>query len=453
MKADHTNGRLPVRTKLGFGVADLGGNLFFTAMGFWSLNYLTDTVAIPAAAAGAAVMVGKLWDAVTDPMMGFISDRTRTRWGRRRPYLLFGSVPLLLSMWFFFSNPHIASPVLATIWAAFALCLLNTAYTVVNIPYSSLTPELTQDYHERSSLNGYRFGFAVIGTILGAGAVLPIIGLFKTRDAGFSAVGAILGFVMMVTALITFFSVREPDHSKTPMPAEGFFETFLAVFKNKPYLNILITYALNLTALNFVQGILVYYFKYLYNNEGATTLAMILLLVVAMLCIPVSVLVSKRIGKKLTYQISFLILATACMAIFLFGHIFGMNFFLAMMVYAGVGIGFGYVAPWAMVPDTIEYDAVKTGKRKEGAFYGMWTFTSKVGTSLAIFLTGVILSIAKYSPNLAEQLPSARLAIRMLVGPVPAVVFVMAIILVQFYSLDEKTYEALIAESKTKDPV
>ena len=271
MKNNEHSGRLPVRTKLGFGVADLGGNLFFTAMGFWSLNYLTDTVAIPAAAAGAAVMVGKLWDAVTDPAMGFISDRTRTRWGRRRPYLLFGAVPLFLSMWFFFTNPHIANPFLATVWAAFALCLLNTAYTVVNIPYSSLTPELTQDYHERSSLNGYRFGFAVIGTILGAGAVLPIIGVFKTRDAGFSAVGAILGLVMALTALITFASVREPDHSKTPKPTDGFLQTFLAVFKNKPYVIILLTYALNLTALNFVQGILVYYFKYLYNNEGATT--------------------------------------------------------------------------------------------------------------------------------------------------------------------------------------
>ncbi len=448
MKTDQPGARLPLRTKLGFGVADLGGNLFFTAMGFWSLNYLTDTVALPAAAAGAAVMVGKLWDAVTDPAMGFISDRTRSRWGRRRPYLLFGAVPLFLTMWFFFSNPHLANPVTATIWAAIALCLLNTAYTVVNIPYSSLTPELTQDYHERSSLNGFRFGFAVIGTILGAGAVLPIIGLFKTRDAGFSGVGAILGTVMAVTALITFFSVREPDHSKTPRPTEGFFETFLAVFKNRPYVTILITYALNLTALNFVQGILVYYFKYLYNNEGATTIAMILLLVVAMLCIPVSVIVSKHLGKKRTYQISFFILATACMAIFLLGHVLGMNFFLAMMVYAGIGIGFGYVAPWAMVPDTIEYDAVRTGKRKEGAFYGMWTFTSKVGTSLAIFLTGIILGLAKYSPNLATQSDSARLAIRLIVGPIPAAVFLAAMVLVQFYPIDEKAYAALMQESR-----
>jgi len=447
MKTEARDGKLPVRTKLGFGVADLGGNLFFTAMGFWSLNYLTDTVAIPAAAAGAAVMIGKLWDAVTDPAMGFISDRTRSRWGRRRPYLLFGAIPLFLSMWFFFTNPHIASPVMATIWAAFALCLLNTAYTIVNIPYSSLTPELTQDYHERSSLNGYRFGFAVIGTILGAGAVLPIIGLFQTRDAGFSAVGFVLGAVMAITALITFASVKEPDHSTTPKPTEGFFETFLAVFKNKPYVIILLTYALNLTALNFVQGILVYYFKYLYNNEGATTLAMILLLVVAMVFIPVSVLVSKRIGKKRTYQISFFILATACLGIFFLGHVLGMNFFLVMMVYAGIGIGFGYVAPWAMVPDTIEYDAVKTGKRKEGAFYGMWTFTSKVGTSLAIFMTGIILDLARYAPNMAEQADSARLAIRLIVGPIPAAVFIAAIVLVQFYPIDEKMYAAFMAKA------
>ena len=145
MRANVKSGTLSTATKLGFGAADLGGNLFFTAMGFWTLNYLTDTVGLGAAAAGAAVMVGKLWDAVTDPMMGFVSDRTRSRWGRRRPYLLFGAIPLALTMWFFFSNPGIENKLWLGVWAAVALCMLNTAYTVVNIPYSSLTPELTSD--------------------------------------------------------------------------------------------------------------------------------------------------------------------------------------------------------------------------------------------------------------------------------------------------------------------
>ena len=127
----------------------------------------------------------------------------------------------------------------------------------------------------------------------------------------------------------------------------------------------------------------------------------------------------------------------------------GVNFFLAMLVYAVVGVGFGYVAPWAMVPDTIEYDAVRTGKRKEGAFYGMWTFTSKVGTSLAIFLTGVILDLARYVPNAVDQPESALTGIRLVIGPIPAAVFIAAMVLVQFYPIDEKVYAELMRQSDT----
>ncbi|MDR2102753.1 MAG: MFS transporter, partial [Treponema sp.] len=198
------NQKLSVRQKLGFGIFDLGGNMFFTLMGFWCLKYLTDVVGLAAALAGAALMVGKLWDAVTDPVMGYLSDRTRSRWGRRRPYLLFGALPMMLTMLFFFTSPHIESPLLLTLWAIAALMLLNTASTVINIPYSSLTPELTDDYHERTSLNGYRFGCAVFGTITGAAAVQPLVSAFAHPQAadplldkrGFSMMGLILGALM-----------------------------------------------------------------------------------------------------------------------------------------------------------------------------------------------------------------------------------------------------------------
>ena len=444
--ADRRPTKLPLRTKLGFGVCDLGGNLFFTAMGFFTLSYLTDTVGISAAAAGTIFLIGKIWDGAIDPFIGFFSDRTKSRWGRRRPYILFGAVPIMFAMWLFFTNFHIASPFWAAAWALFALCLLNTAYSLVNIPYSSLTPELTQDYHERTSLNGFRFGFAVVGTILGAATVLPIVGLFgANRSRGFSAAGLILGAVMTVTALVTGFSVREPDHGEGAAPSEGFFQTFLEVFKCRPYVILLLTYALNLTALNSVQGSLVYYFKYLYKNEGATTIAMVILLVTAMVFIPVSVLVSKRIGKKRTYQFALLVMAVACLAIFFLGHVLGIKFFYGMMVFAGVGIGFGYVPPFAMVPDAIEYDAIKTGHRKEGAFYGMWTFVSTLGISLSGFIIGMILSVTGYVANAPQQLSSTEFGIRLLVGPIPALVFIAAIILVQLYPLDEKAYEALIA--------
>ncbi|HUX21965.1 MAG TPA: MFS transporter, partial [Spirochaetia bacterium] len=147
---------LPLRTKLGFGICDLGGNLFFTIVGFYLLYFMTDVVGLAAGLAGTALMIGKIWDAVTDPAVGALSDRTTTRWGRRRPYMFVGAILLFLFMIVMFINPHLASQGALFVWVAIMYCLLNTAYTLVNIPYGALTPELTDDFNERTSLNGYR---------------------------------------------------------------------------------------------------------------------------------------------------------------------------------------------------------------------------------------------------------------------------------------------------------
>jgi GPH family glycoside/pentoside/hexuronide:cation symporter len=435
--------RLTVKQKLGFGIFDLGGNMFFTLMGFWSLKYLTDVVGIIAAWAGIAVMAGKVWDAVTDPCMGYLSDRTLTRWGRRRPYLLFGAVPMMLTMWFFFSAPDIANPVLLVVWAILALMLLNSAATVINIPYSSLTPELTDDYHERSTLNGYRFGCAVFGTIAGAAAVLPLTELFPTERKGWSMTGLILGAVMALVTLLTFLGTKEKPHTKADLPRQGFFSTYKDVFRNRSYVRLILTYALNMTGLTFLQSILAYYTEYIYGRPDITPLVMMILLVTAMVCIPISVLVSKKIGKKRTYQICFLVIASACMVIFFLGQTLGPVFFLIFMVYAGIGVGFGYVAPFAMVPDTIEYDAVNSGERKEGAYYGMWTFISKLGTSLSVFISGLILSAGGYVANQVQS-ESAIRAIKLIIGPIPAAVLLAAAVLINGYTLDEGAYKELL---------
>jgi len=239
--------KLPLKIKLGYGICDLGGNLFFTVIAFLLLNYLTDTVGIAAGLAGAVIMIGKIWDAITDPMAGYLSDRTRTRWGRRRPYIFFGSFPLFVAMVIMFTHPGLTNQGQLFVWALVVYCFLCTAYTLVNIPYNSMTPELTQDFHERTSLNGYRFGFAVIGTLMGAGAALPLVAAFESKTTGFTVMGAIFGAVMLVTALVTFYTVKETATQAQP-PTQGFFKTYLKVFKNKPYVLILVTYSLHVTA-------------------------------------------------------------------------------------------------------------------------------------------------------------------------------------------------------------
>ncbi|GHV74396.1 sugar transporter [Spirochaetia bacterium] len=438
-----SKGGLGLKQKLGFGIFDLGGNMFFTLMGFWTLNFLTDTAGLAAALAGVAVMAGKAWDAVTDPVMGYISDRTLSRWGRRRPYLLFGALPMMLSMWFFFTKPGFSGAAALIIWATLALMLLNTAATVINIPYASLTPELSDDYHERTSLNGYRFGCAVFGTILGAAAVQPLVDRFPSKAQGFSMMGLILGAIMMLTTLLTFFGTKEKPRTKADLPTGGLIATYKTVFSNKPFVLLLLTYAFHMMALTFVQSILVYYTRYVYNAPELTTTAMLLLLLTAMVFIPISVLVAKKIGKKRTYQICFVIISSACLIIFAFGHVLGPNFFLGMMVYAGIGVGFSYVAPYAMIPDAIDFASVTTGERNEGAYYGMWTFVSKLGMALSVFLSGAILSLGGYIAG-AVQSAETLLAIRLLVGPIPAVIFIGALAAVQFYPLDEKAVREIM---------
>ena len=433
---------LTTGTKLGYGVCDLGGNLYFTVIAFWLLHYFTDTVGISAGLTGLIIMVGKIWDAVTDPVVGYLSDRSRSRWGRRRPWLLFGSVPLFLGMIAMFTNPGIANQAWRFVWGLGVFCLLSTVYTVVNIPYSALTPELTRDFHEKTSLNGYRFGFAVLGTLLGAGAALPLVNAFGDRVTGFSVMGAVFGAVMMITALITFFSVREHEH-RVEESAAGFFDSYRKVIANAPFRKILFTYTMHIVGVTVVSGILVYYYKYLFGNEAHTTVALLFLLVTAMVFIPVSVVVSRRIGKKLTYALGMAIVACAALAAAFTGERLGVRWTFALMVFGGIGLGATYALPWSMMPDAIEWEAVRTGMRREGAYYGIWTFSSKIGQALSIAVTGLILDLSGYVPETAQG-ASAQAGIRIILGPVTAAAFLIGILILSRYPINEAVYGQLI---------
>ncbi len=444
--------KLPLRVKLGYGICDLGGSLHFTVIAFWLLIYLTDTVGIAAGLAGVVVMAGRIWDAITDPIVGYVSDRTNTRWGRRRPYIFFGSIPMFLAMVVLFTNPGgLMGPdwnpaehqTFLVVWGILAFCLLETFFTVVNIPYSSLTPDLTQDFHERSSLNGFRFVSAVVGTLFSAGLALPIVQAMPTKNAGFTVMGLFFGFVMMTVAMITFFTVKEPPVVREK-PKMGFLKTYLKVFKNKPYMIILFTHAVHVTAITVISGILPYYFKYIMGDEGKTTIGLVILLVTAMIFIPVSVLFSKKVGKKPVYIAGMAILAVTSMILFLFGHTLGLTFVLALMFVDGIGLGFIYAMPWAIVPDTVEYDYLNTGERTEGAFYGIWTFILKLGQAMAIGIMGWVLAASGYIAD-AVQSQTAVFGIRLIAGPIGAAIFVIAIIIVAFYPINEKKYKEIIA--------
>jgi GPH family glycoside/pentoside/hexuronide:cation symporter len=446
---------LSLKTKLGFGVCDLGGNLFFTIMGFYILIFATDVALLGAALAGTALWVGKIWDACIDPAIGFLSDRTKSRMGRRRPWMLAGAIALFFLMILMYTNPHITNQAWLFVWLIVVYCLLVTAYSIISIPYGSLTPDLTRDYHGQTVLNAFRMSFAVIGTFIGVGLVMPIVGAFGGRDTGWTVMAAIMGALITVTALITIITIKEPAHAeKKPDTEQGFLKTYKATLKNKPFVLVLLCYAFHITGISVIMGALTYYFKYIYGNSDLFTIAGVCLLVPTLLFIPVWTIISKRIGKKLCYNLGMSMMVVAVFVVFFFAADRGPIVMYVAMAFAGAGMSTNYVMPYALMPDVVELDYAENGTRREGAFYGLFNFALQVGQAFALALNGWILAGFGYVANV-EQTDLSKLGIRLLVGPVAAVFIIAGIVTLSFYPISRKYYETVIIPkiAKRSQPV
>lgn len=429
------------RTKLGFGIGDLGGNLFFTIIGFYLLYYFTDVVGLHPALSGTALMIGKVWDAITDPITGYYSDRTRSRFGRRRPYIFIGAIFSLFFMILIFTPVTFQKEMNQFLYLTLLYCLLNTAYTLVNIPYAALLPELTEDYNERTILTGYRMSFAVLGTFAGAAAVMPIV-----NATSWPIMGAVMGAIMLVTALATVFAIREPKEHPA-LSEDGFLATFIEVFKEKTFLQALLPWTFFITGTSMVQGALVYYFAYLYNNEGLFQLALVGLLSFSLICIPLWVNISKRIGKRTVYTIGMIIMGVGILLFSLLGTALGPIFGIIIMSLAGIGLSTHYVMPHAILPDVVEYDAITYKKgRREGVFSSIWTFTSKIGQALALALNGWILALFGYQGG--TFLPQTKIGIILLVGPLPVLWYIAGLLILKHYPIDQAFYEKMIGHEE-----
>ncbi len=432
--------RLTLRTKLGFGIGDLGGNLFFTIMGFYLLYFFTDVVGMLPALAGTALMIGKVWDAITDPITGYYSDRTKTRWGRRRPYMFVGAIASFFSMIMIFTPVTLSGQMRLFVYFTFVYCLLNTAYTLVNIPYAALLPELTQNYHERTILTGYRMSFAVIGTFFGAALVMPIVGA-----VGWSLMGTFMGAVMLLSALATIWAITEPKEPEVGL-TDGFVRTFGEILKEKTFLTALLPWTFFITGTSMVQGALVYYFAYIFGNEGLFQIALVALLFFSLTCIPLWVKISNRIGKKQSYMIGMTIMSVGVMTFSLLGPLLGQTFGVVMMALCGIGLSTHYVMPHAILPDIVEWDAhTKAKGRREGVYSSLWTFTSKLGQALALALNGWILALVGYSSANITSL--SRLGIILLCGPLPLLWYLAGLLVIKHYPIDRAFYEAMIEEA------
>ncbi|NLZ76970.1 MAG: MFS transporter [Spirochaetales bacterium] len=425
------------RVKFGFGIGDLGGNLFFTIIGFYLLFYFTDIVGLNPALSGTAVMIGKVWDAITDPITGYYSDRTKSRFGRRRPYIFIGAIFSFFFMIQLFTPVSFAKEMNLFLYYTLVYSLLNTAYTLVNIPYTALLPELTDDYHERTILTGYRMSFAVLGTFAGAALVMPIV-----NATSWPVMGGVMGGIMLASAMITVLAIREPKEHPKP-GEEGFLSTFVEVLKEKVFLQALLPWMFFITGTMMIQGGLVYYFTYIYGDEALFQVALIGLLSFSLLCIPFWVAVSKKIGKKRVYMIGMSIMSVGVLLFTTLGATFGPIYGVVVMSLAGIGLSTHYVMPHSILPDVVEYDAHTRKKgRREGVFSSIWTFSSKIGQAFALALNGWILAIFGYQGG--AFLPRTKPGIILIIGPLPILWYLLGLLILRHYPIDQAFYKKMI---------
>jgi GPH family glycoside/pentoside/hexuronide:cation symporter len=446
--------KIPNKVKWLYGVADMGIAMLTASIQFFLLYFYTDIVHIDPALAGTALLAGKLtWDAINDPFFGYLSDRTKSRWGRRRPYMIFGAIPLALFTWLMYSIPEGLVGWKAFLAVFVTYLLFDTMHTLVSVSYYAMTPELTYDYDERTSLTTIRELYTVVGYILGAAATTALAGLLQslfhwTSKAAYSGMGATFGVIAMITVLTTAVSVKERKRAELVPSSMPPFKSILQTFKNKPFMQLMAAQFLSSFSFTLLTTLLPYYLIYQVNMEAQLPLVMLLMLVTIGIFLFPWKAISDKINKGPSYALGLFIASLAVIATFFYPHAPTPLIFVTAVV-AGLGFSGQWVFPWSMLPDVVEYDQAVTGERREGIYYGVWAFLGKLTNALGIAVTGWALKLFGYVAN-AEQTPTALLGIRLFFGPIAAGVLIISLPLLVWYPITRKKHAELLEKIKAK---
>jgi GPH family glycoside/pentoside/hexuronide:cation symporter len=436
MATDNT--RLSVKEKLGYGLGDTASHFVWDMVGFWILIFYTDTFGISAAAAGTIMFIARLWDMISDPLMGVISDRTRTRWGKFRPYILWTALPYSVLAVLAFTTPDLG-PTGKVIYAAVTYLLLMTAYTAINLPYSSLGAVMTADSLERTSLNTYRFVCAFVGQLIVSGMALTLAGFFGQGDnaKGYRLTVTLFAVIAFVLFILTFLSTRERIQPPK-MQQDSLRQDFRILLRNRPWV-ILATVGIISFVMFALQNLsLAYYFKYYIGKEESVQLFNVVGSIALIVALPLSQPLAKRFGKKNVFIGSSLISGLCFTLLYLpgaesLGWVYALNI-LGKMTYAPA-----VPLLWTMIADAADYAEWTTGRRATGLFFSAATFAQKGGWGIGGALAGWLLAAFGYVEQAGEQTVLALTGIKLLISVFPGLLYMSCALALIFYPLDEET--------------
>lgn len=460
--------KLSLSTKLAYGAGDLGPAITANLGVFFALFFFTNVAGLSPGLAGSILMIGKIWDAVNDPMVGVLSDRTTSRWGRRLPWILYGAIPFGIFFFLQWIVPRFSANDTANDWGLFwyyviTAILFNSFYTAVNLPYTALTPELTQDYNERTTLNSFRFSFSIGGSILSLLIALGVFSLLKVdRAQQYLVLAGICAVLSVVPLYWCVWGVRdrvlafEAKRVETPQPPSlPIPEQLRIAFSNRPFVFVVGIYLCSWLGVQVTASILPYFVvNWMGLSEPTFNLVAIAVQGTAIITLFIWSAISQRLGKKAVYYMGMILWIIAQAGLFFLqpGQV-GLMYFLAVL--AGFGVSTAYLIPWSMMPDVIELDELNTGQRREGIFYGFMVFLQKLGLALGLFLVGQALDIAGFIETVPgqpapTQPDSALLAIRIAIGPLPTIALIGGLVLAYFYPITREVHAEILLKLKER---
>jgi GPH family glycoside/pentoside/hexuronide:cation symporter len=431
--------RLSLGRVVSYGAGDFAFNLSFTFSSLFLLYFYTDVLGLNATTAGLVIMVALVWEGITDPIIGMIANRTRSRWGRYRPYLLFGAIPLALSVVAMFAPPGLSGSALIAYVLATHL-IYRTIFGFVNIPYVALSAQMTRDSDQRGQLAGARMIFAILcGLTMGA-LTLPLAKAFGGGRSGFFGVSMLYSTVATVILLLCFATTGEAVEDELDHPSVGAMIRTLRL--NRPFLVLLVATVLGTTGFTMSGKALVYYLKYYVGSEAMVTAGLVATLGTAALAIVPWMMVTRRTSKRVVWLAGASINVVAYLTIFLFSPRSGPSLWLTLVA-IGIGNSAFTLTFWSMLPDTVEYGEWKTGSRSEGAIFGLISFTQKIAFGLGTGLIGVMLDHVGYIANRPQSARTLH-GITTIYGLGPLLLFAGSAIAIIFYPSDGPTHRRLV---------
>jgi GPH family glycoside/pentoside/hexuronide:cation symporter len=407
-------------------------------------KFYTDVIGVHVSALGLILLVVRLFDAVTDPAVGLISDHIRTPYGRRRPLMAFGAVFTALSIFLLFNPPDIGIDT-ATIWFMVLIFALFLFWTVIIVPYESLGPELTYDYNERTTLFSVRDGALIAGTLVAAASpamVKAVFGIPETdqgeRDT-FFILSVIYTPLIMVSVVWCVMTFRERT-LQPAAPSLSIFKGILSSFSNRPFRILLIAYTISAVGNNLPATLILYYVEYVLHSSLAD-LFLVIYFITGILFLPLWVLGARKFEKKAMWLTAMMVNTGAFSGVFFLGPgdewIYGILVFLS-----GIGFGATLAIPSAIQADVIDYDEMVTGERREGLYIGLWSVAKKLAAAFGVGVGLLLLGTSGYTPNV-KQSESVVLTLRILYALVPCISNLVAFLIALKYPINREQHAAI----------